>query len=580
MAENMINLKINGMAVSVPEGTTILEAARSIGIKIPTLCYLKGINEIAACRICVVEVKKARALVTSCVYPVNEGMEVFTNSEKVIKSRKTTLELILSDHNKSCLSCNRNGNCELQTLCQEYGVDQNRFIGAANNFPIDKSSEWLVRDNNKCILCKRCVAVCDKLQAVAVIGEINRGFTTHIGCNFEQDLAEVDCAACGQCINVCPTGALHEKENIDEVIAAINDPTKHVVMASAPSVRVAIGEEFGFPIGTNQEGKMAAAMRRLGVDKVFDINFSADLTIMEEATEFLGRVKNNGVLPMFTSCSPGWIRYVEHHFPELIPNLSSCKSPQQMFGAVIKTYYAEKNNIDPKDIVMVSVMPCTAKKFEITRPDQNENGVADIDYVLTTRELARLIKRNGIDFASLADEGFDNPLGEFSGAGLIFGNTGGVMEAALRTAYEALTGDVLSKLDFEDVRGLEGIKEAKYNIAGIDLKVAVASGLANAKKVCELVKEGKADYQFIEIMCCPGGCINGGGQPIVNAETRNNVDYRSLRAKALYDTDAKMTLRKSHENESIKKLYAEYFEAPNSHKAHHILHTTYVNRKK
>ncbi|MEG2675991.1 MAG: [Fe-Fe] hydrogenase large subunit C-terminal domain-containing protein, partial [Clostridia bacterium] len=397
MSDKMINLKINGMAVSVKEGTTVLEAAREVGIKIPTLCYLKGLNEIAACRICVVEVKNARSLVTACVYPVNEGMEVFTNSEKVIQSRKMTLELILSDHNKSCLSCSRSGNCELQTLCNEYGVDQMKFIGAANTFKLDKSTSWLVRDNNKCILCKRCVAAC-KNQDVAVIDAINRGFVTHIGSAFEQDLNEVSCVACGQCINVCPTGALQEKDNIDDVIKAIADPTKHVVVATAPSVRVAIGEEFGNPIGTNAEGQMVAALKRMGFDKVFDIDFSADLTIMEEAYEFLGRVKNNGVLPMFTSCSPGWIRYIEHYYPELLPNLSSCKSPQQMFGAVIKTYYAQKNNLDPKDIVMVGVMPCTAKKFEITRDDQNAGGVPDIDIVLTTRELARLIKRKGVDF--------------------------------------------------------------------------------------------------------------------------------------------------------------------------------------
>ncbi|MEG1805077.1 MAG: NADH-dependent [FeFe] hydrogenase, group A6 [Clostridia bacterium] len=579
MSDKMINLKINGMAVSVKEGTTVLEAAREVGIKIPTLCYLKGLNEIAACRICVVEVKNARSLVTACVYPVNEGMEVFTNSEKVIQSRKMTLELILSDHNKSCLSCSRSGNCELQTLCNEYGVDQMKFIGAANTFKLDKSTSWLVRDNNKCILCKRCVAAC-KNQDVAVIDAINRGFVTHIGSAFEQDLNEVSCVACGQCINVCPTGALQEKDNIDDVIKAIADPTKHVVVATAPSVRVAIGEEFGNPIGTNAEGQMVAALKRMGFDKVFDIDFSADLTIMEEAYEFLGRVKNNGVLPMFTSCSPGWIRYIEHYYPELLPNLSSCKSPQQMFGAVIKTYYAQKNNLDPKDIVMVGVMPCTAKKFEITRDDQNAGGVPDIDIVLTTRELARLIKRKGVDFNNLPKEEFDNPLGVGSGAGLIFGVTGGVMEAALRTAVEALTGEELKKLDFTDVRGFEGIKEAKYTINGLEIKVAVASGLDNAKKVCDLVKSGKADYQFIEIMCCPGGCINGGGQPIVNADIRNNVDYRALRAGALYSTDEKMTLRKSHDNPFIKQLYNEFFGEPNSHKAHEVLHTSFVARKK
>lgn len=579
MSEKMINLKINGINVSVKEGSTILDASYKAGVKIPTLCYLKGLNEIAACRICVVEVKNARSLVTACVYPVTEGMEVFTNSEKVIKSRKMTLELILSDHNKSCLSCARSGSCELQALCYEYGVDQIKFLGSTNTYKRDKSTQWLVRDNNKCILCKRCISACQH-QDVSVIGAIGRGFNTHIGNAFEQDLVDVDCVACGQCINVCPTGALHEKENIDDVVSALADPTKYVVVATAPSVRVAIGEEFGLPIGTNAEGQMVASMRRMGFDKVFDIDFSADLTIMEEAYEFLERVNNNGTLPMFTSCSPGWIRYIEHRYPELLPNLSSCKSPQQMFGAVIKTYFAKKNNLDPENIVMVSVMPCTAKKFEITRDHQNAGGVPDIDIVLTTRELARLIKRKGVDFLKMPEEEFDSPLGVGSGAGLIFGNSGGVMEAALRTAVEVLTGDTLEKLDFEDVRGLQGIKEAKYTVNGLELKVAVASGLENAKTICELVKAGKADYQFIEIMCCPGGCINGGGQPIVNADTRNTVDYRTLRAKALYSTDAKMKLRKSHENPFIKLLYSEFFEAPNSHKAHEALHTTYVSRKK
>ena len=578
MSEKMINLSVNGMKVSVKEGTTILEASRKAGIRVPTLCYLKGINEIAACRICVVEVKNARSLVTACVYPVTEGMEVFTNSERVIKSRKMTLELVLSDHKKECLSCTRSGNCELQTLANEYGVDEARFSGAKSNYEIDKSTDWLVRDNNKCILCKRCVAACDN-QHVSVIGAINRGFDTHIGCDFEKDLNDVACVACGQCINVCPTGALQEKDNINDVISAIADPSKHVVVATAPAVRVAIGEEFGYEIGTNQEGKMAAALRRMGFDRVFDINFSADLTIMEEAYEFLGRVQNGGVLPMFTSCSPGWVRFLEHYYPELIPNLSSCKSPQQMFGAVIKTYYAEKNNIDPKDIVMVGIMPCTAKKFEITRADQQDNGVSDVDIVLTTRELARLIKRKGVDFKNLKSESFDNPLGVGSGAGLIFGVTGGVMEAALRTAVEKLTGEELQKLDFSDVRGLEGIKEAKYEVAGMEVKVAVASGLKNAKTLCDLVKAGKADYHFIEIMCCPGGCINGGGQPIVNADLRNTVDHKALRGNALYAGDAAMTLRKSHENPEIQALYKEYFGEPNSHKAHEVLHTTYVSRK-
>ncbi|MBR2397394.1 MAG: [Clostridia bacterium] len=576
--ENLVNVKINGISVAVPSGSTILDAAKKAGIRIPTLCYLRGLNEIGACRVCLVEVKGARSLVASCVYPVSEGMEVTTNSAKVIAARKQTLELLMSDHVENCPSCIRNGSCELQNLCHEYGIDQNKFEGVKHAPFVDDSSDYLVRDNGKCILCRRCIAAC-KEQNVEVIGPIKRGFETHIGCNFDKELQNVDCAACGQCINVCPTGALTEKSAIDDVINALNDKSKHVVVATAPSVRIAIGEEFGFPIGTNVEGKMVAALRRLGFAKVFDVDFTADLTIMEEATEFLGRVKNGGVLPMITSCSPGWIRFLEYHHPELIPNLSTCKSPQQMFGAVIKTYYAEKNNIDPKDIILVSSMPCTAKKFEITRDDQSENGVPDVDIVITTRETARLIKRFGVDFNNLEDEQFDNPLGVGSGAGLIFGATGGVMEAALRTAVETITGEELQKLDFTEVRGFDGIKEATYKVGDLELKVAVASGLNNANKICELIKSGKCDYHFIEIMCCPGGCLNGGGQPIVPADVRNFVDYKKLRAKAIYDTDKAMKLRKSHENPFVKQLYDEYFGHPNSHKAHEILHTSYVDRK-
>ena len=578
--ENMVNLKINGKDVSVPAGTTILDAARKAGIRIPTLCYLRDINAIGACRVCVVEVKGARSLVASCVYPVAEGMEVTTNSKRVLSSRKTTVELLLSDHNQDCLHCVRSGNCELQTLSTEMGCESGKFSGETNKFDIDFSTPYLVRDNNKCILCRRCVAACKYYQGVSVIGANSRGFNTHIGCSFEKNLSEVDCVACGQCINVCPTGALREREEIDDVISALNDPSKYVIFGTAPATRVGIGEEFGYPVGSNCQGKMVAAIKALGADEVFDVDFTADLTIMEEGTEFLNRVKEGGVLPMMTSCSPAWIKFVEHNYPELIPNLSTCKSPQQMFGAIVKTYYAEKIGKDPKDIVVVSVMPCTAKKFEKNRPEMAAAGVPDIDYVLTTRELARLIKKNGIMFNELEDAEYDLPLGIASGAGLIFGVTGGVMEAALRTVREILENKSYGKIDFTDVRGAKGIKEATYNIAGIEVKVAVASGLANARILCDQIKEGKSPYHFIEIMSCPGGCVNGGGQPIKTADVRNNTDYRALRTNAIYDTDEKMKLRKSHDNPIIKELYETYLGEPNGHKSHAILHTKYIARSK
>lgn len=575
----MVHLKINNIPVEVKEGSTILEAAKVAGINIPTLCYLKDINEIGACRVCVCEVKGVRSLVAACVYPVNEGMEVFTNTEKVRKSRKTTLELLLSDHKKECLSCARSTNCELQKLSLEYGCDENRFQGEKTKSEQDLSTSYLVRDNEKCILCRRCVAVCSKVQDVAVIAPARRGFATHIACAFESDLADAPCVACGQCVAVCPTGALREREEIDNVRDAINDPEKVVVVAAAPAVRAAIGEEFGYPIGTNTEGKMFTAMRMLGFDKVFDVNFGADLTIMEEANELLHRVKEGGTLPMFTSCSPGWIRYVEYYYPELIPNLSSCKSPMQMFGATVKTYWAQKEGIDPKNIYVVGVMPCTAKKFEKTRENENASGYPDIDAVLTTRELAKMIKTSGILYNELPDGTFDNPLGEFTGAGVIFGATGGVMEAALRTAAEKLTGKPLDNIDFKQVRGIKGIKEAEYDLNGVKVKVAVASGLTNAKQLCEKIKKGECDYTFVEVMCCPGGCVNGGGQPIQSAYTRRQVDLRSKRAKALYDEDKNAKIRKSHENEGVQRLYKEFFGEPGSHKAHEILHTSYVDRK-
>lgn len=576
----VVNIKINNMPLSVPKGISILEAARTAGIEIPTLCYLKKINEIGACRICMVEVKGARSLVTACVYPVNEGMEIFTNTERVRKSRKTTLELILSTHDRKCLSCIRSGTCELQQLCKEFGVDdEGRFDGANPVHEYDDSAIHMIRDNGKCILCRRCVAAC-QAQHISVIGANARGFDTHIGSAFEKPLDSVACVSCGQCIVNCPTGAIYEKDDTAKVLEAINDPEKFVVVHTAPSIRVTLGECFGMHIGTNVQGKMVAALRRLGFDKVFDTDFGADLTIVEEANEFLGRVQNGGVLPMITSCSPGWIKYCEHYYPDMLDHLSSCKSPQQMSGAIIKTWYAEKMGIDPKDIVVVGIMPCTAKKFETKRENQSASGYPDVDYSLTTRELGRMIDSAGIFFKHLPDEEFDNPLGDSTGAAVIFGATGGVMEAALRTAVEKLSGEELKSLDFTEVRGTEGIKEASYTVNGMEIKVCVVSGLANANTIMEKVKNGTADYHFIEIMGCPGGCVNGGGQPIQHAVVRNFVDLRARRAAALYEADKDMPLRKSHESEAVKRLYAEFLGEPGSHKAHEVLHTSYVARPK
>ncbi|MCH5161547.1 MAG: iron hydrogenase small subunit [Clostridiales bacterium] len=575
-----VNLKVNGVDVTVPEGTRILDAAIKAGFKVPTLCYMKDLCNESSCRVCVVEIKNNKKLMTACSTVVAEGMEVLTNTPKVRAARKMTLELMLSNHHKECLSCVRCGNCELQALSTEYGCDEHKFDGTMNNYDVDDATEYLVRDNNKCILCRRCVAACNTVQTVGVIDAGNRGFATKIASPFGKSLGDVPCVACGQCINVCPTGALKEKDGITEVEKLLADKTKTVIVGTAPSVRAALGEEFGYPIGTDTEGKMVAALKALGFDKVFDVDMAADMTIMEEGTEFLARLNDkNAVMPMITSCSAGWIRFIEFNYPELLPNLSTCKSPQQMFGAIMKTYYAEKNGIDPKDIAVVTVMPCIAKKFELTRDDQDAAGVPDIDASITTRELARMIKNYGIDFKSLDPKTeFDNPIGKGSTAGLIFGATGGVMEAALRTVAEVATGKTLDNIDFKAVRGTKGIKEATVTLNGKQINIAVASGLGNARKLMDEIKAGKSKYHFIEIMACPGGCVNGGGQPIVNSQTRNLVDVQKTRASVLYKKDKKDVLRKSHENPIVKTLYSEYFGKPNSEKAHHVLHTSYVKR--
>ncbi|KAI4453948.1 nadh-quinone oxidoreductase subunit f [Holotrichia oblita] len=541
-----------------------------------------GICNDGSCRVCVVEVKGSKNLVTSCFATVKEGMEVFTNTPSVIKSRKMTIELLMSSHNQNCLSCVRSGDCELQRLSYYYDCDSSKYAGAKEKYELENSNAYLVRDNNKCVLCRRCVAMCNKVQGIGVIGANARGFKTNISCAFEKDLNDTPCVACGQCITVCPVGALHERDNTKEVMDALRDPAKHVVVGVAPAVRVALGEEFGMPIGTDVEGKLVTSLKMMGFNKVFDVNMTADLTIMEEGTELLHRLSDkNAVLPMMTSCSPGWVRYVEFYYPELLPHLSSCKSPQQMFGAVIKTYYAKKFNLDPKDIVVVTVMPCVAKKTEVLRNDQSASGYVDVDITITTREYARMLKKNAINFAQLPDGQWDNPIGEGSTAGLIFGATGGVMEAALRTVYEIVTGKTLQKLDFTEVRGVEGIKEAEIDMDGKKIKVCVAHSLSNAKKIMEEIKAGKSPYHFVEVMTCPGGCVNGGGQPIVMSDVINSgTDVRALRAKTIYEKDKKSPLRKSHENEIIKTLYKEYFEKPGSHRAHEVLHTTYKKRDK
>ena len=578
--ENLVKLTIDGVSVEVPAGTTVLEAAKQAGINIPTLCYLKDINQIGACRMCVVDTG-ARAFGAACVLPVSNGMVVKTNTPKLRAARKTNLELLLSNHDKKCLSCVRNQNCELQQMCIDLGVDDTeKFAGKMNEYDIDDLSPSIVRNNNKCILCRRCVAACNNTQAVGVIGPVKRGFKTQIRSPWDQPLNDVACINCGQCIAACPTGALYEKDSTREVWNMLAEEGKTVVVQPAPAVRAALGEEFGMEIGTLVTGKLVAALRRLGFSKVFDTDWAADLTIMEEGTELLGRLKNGGVLPMITSCSPGWIKFCETYYSDFIPNLSSCKSPHEMEGAMIKTYWAQKAGIDPKDIRVVSVMPCTAKKFEAKRPELGHDGMADVDAVITTRELARMIKEAGIDFANLPDEEFDSVLGESTGASVIFGTTGGVMEAALRTVYEVVTGETLDKVEFTAVRGIEGVKEASVMVGDLEVKVAIAHGTANAAKLLDSVRSGEKTYHFIEVMGCPGGCVTGGGQPIVSAQKRMECDPKVLRAAALYREDEGKALRKSHENPSIKAVYDEFLGEPNSHKAHELLHTTYTKREK
>ncbi len=580
MEDNMVNLTIDGIDVKAPKGTTILEAARKVGIDIPTLCFLKDINEVGDCRVCIVEIEGRKGFATSCVQTVEEGMVVHTNTPDVLEARHTVLDLIISNHAKDCLTCVRSGSCELQKLAEKFNIKTIEYEGEMTKHKVDDKSPSIVRDFNKCILCRRCVSTCKKVQGIGAIDCTGRGFESCISTTYDNSLNEVDCTFCGQCIESCPTGALHEKENIKDVLVKLKDKDTYTVVQTAPAVRVALGEEFGYPIGTNVKGKMVTALRRLGFDKVFDTNTGADFTIMEEANEFIERFTKNESLPMITSCSPGWVRFAEKNYGDLLDHLSSCKSPHQMFGAIIKSYFAQKYGIDKNKICTISIMPCIAKKYEATRPEMEVDGVRDVDYVLTTRELARMIKQENIDFENLEDSNFDDPMGEASGAGAIFGTTGGVMEAAIRTAVDTLENKSIDRLEYKEVRGEKGIKEANLNVGGKEIKIAVASGLANARKIMEQIRKGESPYHFVEIMACPGGCVTGGGQPIKSSKVRAEVDVRKLRADALYNIDEKSVIRKSHENPTIKEIYSTFLGKPGSELAEKLLHTHYTPKAK